>query len=243
MTQSDAFPHEDLVRKMEGIQNRYDAYDVLQEICLNTGFRYGAVVALPPERDQRLADHVLLSNWPAEFIRGYDETGLLTASPTFAIARRAVAPITWSWQEASRRRNKADEGRARDLFKGFGILNGVIIPVGTARGPRLTFCLLGERDLPVSGEIASLLLLMTHFAERLQVIFDDVDGEPPAKLSDRERQCLVWTSAGKTSTEIGAILGLSEHTVNQYITSCCQKLGAVNRAQAVAKAIRWALID
>jgi DNA-binding CsgD family transcriptional regulator len=61
-------------------------------------------------------------------------------------------------------------------------------------------------------------------------------------LTDREIQCLSWTAAGKTSLEIAEILGLSEHTVNHYLNQVTRKLEAVNRTQAVVKAIRRGLI-
>jgi len=38
------------------------------------------------------------------------------------------------------------------------------------------------------------------------------------------------------------ILGLSEHTVNHYLNQVTRKLEAVNRTQAVVKAIRRGLI-
>ena len=38
-------------------------------------------------------------------------------------------------------------------------------------------------------------------------------------------------------------LKLSVHTANQYLTQSAQKLDAVNRTQAVAKALRLGLID
>ncbi len=43
--------------------------------------------------------------------------------------------------------------------------------------------------------------------------------------------------------DIARILGLSVHTANQYLTSAGAKLDAVNRMQAVAKAIRLGLIE
>ena len=49
--------------------------------------------------------------------------------------------------------------------------------------------------------------------------------------------------AGKTSGEIAAILKLSGHTVNHYLSAACQKLGAVNRTHAVSKALRAGLIE
>ncbi len=62
-------------------------------------------------------------------------------------------------------------------------------------------------------------------------------------LAQREIVCLQWSAAGKTSLETAVILGLSPHTVNQHLAAAGEKLGAVNRTQAVAKAIRLGLID
>lgn len=61
-------------------------------------------------------------------------------------------------------------------------------------------------------------------------------------LSDREKQCLLWCSRGKTSSDIASILGLSDHTVNHYLTSAALKLNAVNRTHAIAKALRYGII-
>jgi DNA-binding CsgD family transcriptional regulator len=62
-------------------------------------------------------------------------------------------------------------------------------------------------------------------------------------LSRREVECLSWASAGKTSVEMSEILGLSEYTVNHYLNRATRKLDAVNRVQAVAKAIRAGLLN
>lgn len=61
-------------------------------------------------------------------------------------------------------------------------------------------------------------------------------------LSKKELECLRWAADGKTSSEIAIITGLSEHTVNHYLIFACNKLNAVNRAHAVAKAIRAGII-
>ena len=67
-------------------------------------------------------------------------------------------------------------------------------------------------------------------------------GERPL-LSPRERECLQWTAGGKTTWEIAAILEISQNTIDGYIASAARKLGAVNRTQAVAEALRRRLID
>jgi len=68
------------------------------------------------------------------------------------------------------------------------------------------------------------------------------DIEPPSMLSERERECLLWVSEGKTTDEVALILGVSSNTVNSYIAHAIQKVGASNRAMAIATAIRSGVI-
>jgi DNA-binding CsgD family transcriptional regulator len=58
------------------------------------------------------------------------------------------------------------------------------------------------------------------------------------RLSGRELQCLEWVFAGKTSWEIGLILGLSERTINFHLLNACRKLKVYGRQAGVAQALR-----
>lgn len=62
-------------------------------------------------------------------------------------------------------------------------------------------------------------------------------------LSPRELECLAWVSQGKSSTDIGAILGLSARTVDSYLEKAASKLGVRTRTEAVAVGVRRGLID
>jgi DNA-binding CsgD family transcriptional regulator len=62
-------------------------------------------------------------------------------------------------------------------------------------------------------------------------------------ISKRELECLKLTANGYTSDEIARLLKLSVHTANQYLSNTTQKLDAVNRMHAVAKALRMGLIE
>ncbi len=57
-------------------------------------------------------------------------------------------------------------------------------------------------------------------------------------LTPRQRECLILAQQGKTSQQIADLLGLSEHTVNSYLTDAYRRLGARNRTHAVAEAER-----
>jgi DNA-binding CsgD family transcriptional regulator len=231
------------LQAIDEIDNRYDAYAFLKNFSKANSYKYFSVMRIPPEAEQRLSDQFLVTNWPEEFIREYDELSLLVNSPTFAQLRRSVRPQYWELDEASARRQEDERRKAAELFMRYGFVRGVYLPVHDKKANRGAVSFTGERTPPCLNETGQLTLVAIHLFDRLGEVAQIDKPQADIKLSDRERQCLVWTAAGKTSAEIAAILGLSEHTVNQYITTACQKLGTVNRAQAVAKAIRDKIID
>lgn len=56
-------------------------------------------------------------------------------------------------------------------------------------------------------------------------------------LTPREIEILKWLKHGKSSWEISKILKIGERTVNYHVNNIKEKLGAVNRTQAVAIAL------
>lgn len=69
------------------------------------------------------------------------------------------------------------------------------------------------------------------------------ESDPVPYLSKREKECLYWTALGKNSKDIAAILELSDHTVQSYLTSARNKLGAATIASATSRAIQLRLIN
>ncbi len=68
---------------------------------------------------------------------------------------------------------------------------------------------------------------------------------PPtcARLHERELQTLTWAARGKTSAEIGQILGITKRTVDFHIDNARDKLGVATRTQAIVTAITGKLIS
>jgi DNA-binding NarL/FixJ family response regulator len=66
--------------------------------------------------------------------------------------------------------------------------------------------------------------------------------DPSASLTERELQVLRGMSQGKSNAEIGRSLFLSEDTVKTHARRLFRKLGAADRAQAVAVGFRWGLV-
>lgn len=61
-------------------------------------------------------------------------------------------------------------------------------------------------------------------------------------LTEREREILRWAREGKSNLEIGVALDISALTVKNHIQKILRKLGASNRAQAVALAMSQGLV-
>ena len=61
-------------------------------------------------------------------------------------------------------------------------------------------------------------------------------------LTERELQVLRGMSRGRSNAEIGKELYLSEDTVKTHARRLFRKLGAADRAQAVAMGFRWGLV-
>jgi transcriptional regulator EpsA len=61
-------------------------------------------------------------------------------------------------------------------------------------------------------------------------------------ITQREREILGWVREGKSNQEVGELLGISTLTVKNHLQKILRKLGAANRAQAVAQAIHLDLI-
>ena len=61
-------------------------------------------------------------------------------------------------------------------------------------------------------------------------------------LSPRERQVLSLFARGKSAKNIGLLLKISSRTVDVHSASINRKLGAENRAHAVAIAIRAGIL-
>lgn len=61
-------------------------------------------------------------------------------------------------------------------------------------------------------------------------------------LTQREKEILYWMSEGKTDREIANRLSISERTASNHVNHILAKLGARNRAHAVALGLRLRLV-
>jgi len=94
---------------------------------------------------------------------------------------------------------------------------------------------LGFREPDLAPEDALAIQLAGLMLTERLIAFAAPPGADEVRLTERERDTLAWVAEGKSDWEISVILGLSETTVRFHVDNARRKLGAVNRAQAVAR--------
>lgn len=218
-----------------------DVAETLNGLVKRFGLRGYLLINVPTETSTDFSSNVLLTSWPDEMLKTYDHAGLIFGSPVIERLRQSTNPFTYDADRTNRRRIDGKGAIAAGLFDRHGLSRGAYFPAHNSAGLRGALAFGGTRDALNPREMAELNAMAN-------LIFTEVvelraGRRPNVALSRREIECLSWASAGKTSVEMSEILGLSEYTVNHYLNRATRKLDAVNRVQAVAKAIRAGLLN
>jgi LuxR family quorum sensing-dependent transcriptional regulator len=236
-----AFDFVDRVRQSTG---EPELMSELGRLTREFGFLSFCVNGLPGP-GERIEPYVLVNGWPSGWYRHYTDERFADADPVIRLVRQTTMPFAWSDAPFDREREPRS-ARVMDEARDFQLNDGFAVPIYTTHGFQaiVTF---GAASLDLSDEDRAAIHLISIYAHsRAREIL--IPGEPAERartprLSSREIECLKWSSAGKSSWETSRILSLSEHTVEAYMKSAIRKLGAVNKTQAVAEALRQKVIN
>jgi LuxR family transcriptional regulator, quorum-sensing system regulator BjaR1 len=184
---------------------------------------------------------MLATKCPPELQAIYHSRGYIHEDPIFKSCVRSSQPFAFHTSNYG----PEDGPRAPEimsLLEDFGITQGFIIPIHGPDGYEGAVGMVGDQ-LDLSGETKPGIHLMAVYAvDRLrELVLDGFDSR--ATLTAREREVLAWSAKGKTAWEIGEILNIAKRTVDEHAQTAIRKLGAANRTQAVALAIRDRMLD
>lgn len=232
----------DFVVEISEARSDYQLLDICGRIGAQFDLPHFMIMNLPSAEDHKLSDLGLVSNWPEFLISAYDSNNLLEHSPIISKLRSSTVPLVFETESINRGRADGNAQLAAQLFKSFGLNSGVYFSVHLSNGQlgAVSFC--GAGEPPDHEKTVELNYLANLIYSKINQLSNN-DKEPDYNLKKNEINCLKWTSQGKTSWEIASIMGLSEHTVNHYLTSAAQKLDTSNRTHAVSKAIRLKIIN
>ncbi len=219
--------------------------DGLTEHLSRTRERFGAaVVGFRLDVDQPAVSHVPNGaelakrlGWPDGFLDDWLDRQAGAAFPFFELCRNRHVPFVWHAHEAG------DNPAARHLAR-FDLAGGITVPFrGPAGRAGCVSWIVRGTDRPLfqlAEQHGAEMTLAAHlFLDRLHALDPKT---PQVRLTPRERECLAWAAAGKTDSEIGAILDRSPETARFHIKRAAAKLGTVNRTQTVVRALELGVI-
>ncbi len=206
------------------------------------GFTTLGINGLPPPGED--ADPVILAESTPEGFRDfYIHERFYSIDHICAHARVSYEPFRYSDAPYDQTKSRDHERFVQGLHT-FGMGMGVIVPVGRPANVPACVWLAGEDPNLDNDAMTATQLVSLFAASKADALYHSRGLAPQtSSLSSREREVLQWICAGKTSWEIGAILGLTERMINKIIGEAMVKLDAVTRTQAVVNAIRLGDIE
>lgn len=194
-------------------------------------------------RSERAGDgQAVISTYPASWREQYDSNRYVLHDPTVGHCIRSFLPLIW--KPSLFRTPKQQE--IYEQACEHGIRSGVSIPIhGFRDKPAMVSFATDERPTEeryraFNGVLPELNLLVAYMHEAFTRL--EPEEERP-KLTPRERECLKWIAAGKTTWEVSRIMSCTERTITFHVSNITSKLGVTNRQHAVARAVSLSLID
>lgn len=147
---------------------------------------------------------------------------------------KSSLPLVWNADSVC---NAKQETYSR--LKEYGVRWGVSVVVRSERTVcRIDFYGKLLYPAPVSAIfLAELQLLGLYLHEVKRRLVQTEPDTPLPVLTLRERQCLYWVASGKTTNEVGMILGISSHTASFHLKNVAAKLNVYGTRHAISKAI------
>ena len=251
------------IEALGSARSREEAFSLVCQIVASIGWKRAAFFAVTSEARQLLCGDdgispVILSNYPEEYISNYTTNYLYSIDPVMLLAQQNITPLTRNEVEASMVLSDR-QITLRSLRICAGITDEIVCPIHRSSTEIFALCYAREdyedwdRSFLSAIQVISIHFYYT-FTRLMQSLPESIPqssglSEKPAgtievpSLTQRERECLLWTARGKSASMVSVILGLSENTINFYVKNAMKKLGTTNRVIAVVLAVRSGLIQ
>ena len=237
----------DFVEASNAARTTAEIFTLLADIGAEQGYdrvAYGALTGHDLYNPTGLPSPAIALNYPDDWVAHYFAHGYQRLDPVVVHTPSLWRPFQWT-NLPSLVNLTPEQDRLMQECREAGLNNGLSIPLHGPFGAVSVVCFASSTASSdrTNVDSAAFNLIATLFS----FIYSELAGgarAPAARvtLSPREQDCLAWSARGKSSWDIGAILDISENTVNFHIKSAMAKLGSHNRTVAIVKAIRLGLI-
>jgi LuxR family transcriptional regulator, quorum-sensing system regulator BjaR1 len=238
----------DILRKLDQCLSVDALRDTLLECLTPHGFK-GFTFAIHRKLKSLSIHTALMVSWPSAANKMYLSNNLFCVDPVILNWQKTNEPFVWDLSIYDQ--NRRDHAQILALRRELGVSGGICVPIQECMAGCSTLFLSGAGFPDDPDTLLELRVITTHLMTRVyslrglesprtqsNVVFDR-----ETTLTTREKQVLGWIAFGKSSREVGTIMSLSEHTVNDHIAHAIHKLDASNRTDAVLRALLLDEID
>lgn len=234
----------DAFEAMQGAKTSDELRVEMERFAKEMGFErftYALRISAPSLTPQKF----ILSGYPQEWVERYVAKSYFEVDPVVLHCQHSSLPVVWD------EHSQEGVGKTKEFWeeaRSFGLKSGLSFVVHEQPGVSGIFSLARDRTLDLEGQdLAALIGRAQIFASLLHHAVARIDlprllPQSAVTLTARERECLKWAADGKTAWEIGQILDITERTVIFHINNVTQKLGAVNKTQAIVRALGLKLL-
>lgn len=243
----------DIVRSFVEKANRAEtlpkAIDVLHEAIDALGFPRIAYAYMPvPRRSDGkwFSPPVVVRNYPEGWDRQWERH--CPNDPYFHACFDSTLSVDWNRIQKRQELNSVERD-SWNYLADHGLSQGVTMPIHLPLGrfayvSALHDCPEDDWDELVARSRRTLFLVAHEFQDIVMRRFEGPNRvNASIQLSPRELECLQWAAHGKTAEDTACILDRSVETVRLHLKRATTKLGALNRAHAVAKAMAFGIIN
>jgi DNA-binding CsgD family transcriptional regulator len=182
---------------------------------------------------------IRLHDYPEAWVDYFDQNRLGLSDPVHRASHRTSAGFRWSAVPDLIQMTPGDH-RLLELAHEHGLADGYTVPahvIGEATGS-CSFATGPGRDLPADAlQWAQLAGIAAFEGARRIWLAGAVTARPRPRLTDRQRDCLIWAARGKTAWESSRILGISEETVVRHLKQAREKYGVEKQTSLLIRAL------
>jgi LuxR family transcriptional regulator, quorum-sensing system regulator CciR len=131
-----------------------------------------------------------------------------------------------------------EDQRVLDLARREGIGDGFTVPAHVPGEAHGSGSFAAEPGIAIDAGRFPLLQLVGSFAfEAARRMRRVRFSQGPVRLTDRQRECVMWAARGKSDWEIAQVLGLSEATVGEHLRHAYERYGVGKRTLVAVHAL------
>ena len=216
------------VRDVSKLKTEDELTAALGDVSRDLGFRYFALTHHVDVRKSSAA--IRLHNYPPGWAEWFDEQGLGGGDPVHRASNMTSVGFAWSQLDEMIVLTSNDR-KILELARKEGIGDGFTVPAhvpGEAHGSCSFAAEIGkslrEDDLPLAQLVGAFAF---EAARRIRRFREPLS--PLPRLTDRQRECVMWAARGKSDWEISQILGISEETVGEHLRHARERYGVGKR--------------